>query len=180
MVRGSCKDATSFQEEATTLLVNANGALLPLHRKLTVGDTVFVFNKLTRREQECRVVYIGDEVPGKSCAGVGFWRPAPNFWRVNRREGRVAKTIPVKVRGIDQQGQPYTQSADVIDISRHGARLDGIGFVAAPGETIEIRRFWRSSRYRIVWVGAIGTPESGQAGAFAVDPNKKLWGADLP
>lgn len=179
MVHGMCQDKTSFHEETSTLVVNASGGLVALASGVNIGDTVFVVNKTTQRGQECRVVYRGKDHEGKPQAGIAFGGAIPNFWRVSRRERRVSANVPIRVRGVDQQGQPFAQKTMAIDVSRHGARLDGIGYVTKSGETIEVKRLWHSARFRVLWVGAPGTAQAGQAGVYALQPDKNLWGIDL-
>lgn len=179
MVHGMCRDKTSFHEETSTVVVNASGGLLSLASRVDIGDTVLVVNKTTQRSQECRVVYRGTDYHGKPQAAIAFGGKIPNFWRVSRREKRLPVQVPVRVRGVDPHGQTFSQSAQAIDVSRHGARLDGIGYVTQPGETIEVKRRWHSARFRVLWVGHPGTPEAGQAGIYALHPDKNLWGVDL-
>jgi hypothetical protein len=179
-VHGRHKDEAEFREDTTTLVVNSGGALVPLASDVSLGDAIRIVNKSTQREQECRVAFIGKDRRGGRQAGIAFRSPVPNFWRINRRENRITKRIRVKVRGTDQDGHPFVQSNYAIDISRHGARLDGIGYLARPGQTIEVRRLWHTARFRVMWVGSIGAPEAGQAGAFSLEPEKNLWGGDLP
>jgi hypothetical protein len=179
MVHGMSRDKTSFQEETSTLVVNAAGGLVALNSGVDIGDTVLVVNKTTKRSQECRIVYQGKDWQGKPQAAIAFGGPIPNFWRVTRRERRVPVSVPIRVCGVDQQGHRFTQSAQAIDVSQHGARLDGIGYVTRPGETIEVKRRWQSARFRVLWVGDPGTPEEGQAGVYALQPEKNPWGIDL-
>jgi len=179
-VHGLCKDKTEFHEDTSTLLVNSGGALVPLASSVSLGDAIRLVNKSTQREQECRVAYIGKDTRGASQAGIAFRSPVPNFWRINRRESRVSKRIRVKVRWVDQEGQVFVQTTHAIDISRHGARLEGIGYVARPGQTIEVKRLWHTVRFRVLWVGNVGTSEAGQVGAFSLEPKKNLWGGSLP
>jgi hypothetical protein len=180
LVYGWCNEISSFHEETTTLLVNASGALLALDSRVALGDTIFITNKATQQEQECRIVYVARDVHGKLRVGAAFKRPAPMFWRIHRRETRISKTIRVKVRGLDRNGQPFVQSTYAVDISRHGARLEGIGYLTAPGETIELKRRLRTARFRVLWIGEMGTPQAGQTGIFALEPNKNIWGVTLP
>jgi len=179
-VHGRHKDETDFCEDTSTLLVNSGGALVPLASDVSLGDVIRIVNKSTHREQECRVAFIGKDRRGGRRAGIAFRSPVSNFWRINRRENRITKGIRVKVRGVDQDGHRFVQSAYSIDISRHGARLDGIGYLARPGQTIEVRRLWRTARFRVMWVGTVGTPEVGQAGTFSSEPKKNLWGRICP
>ncbi len=180
LVYGWSKGEGSFHEETTTLLVNASGGLVTLAAKVGLGDTIFVVNKTTQQEQECRVAYVGVELQGKIRVGVAFKREAPSFWRIDRKEYRITKAIRVWVRGMDRNGQKFAQSAFAIDFSRHGARLEGIGYLTWPGETIEVKRRWRTARFRVLWVGDKGTPQAGQVGLYALEPNKNIWGVSLP
>jgi hypothetical protein len=177
---GWSRDDISFHEDASTLLVNDSGALVEFGTRVALGATMFVVNRATQQEQECRVAYVGPEVQGKLRVGVAFKRPAPYFWRITRKELRVVKTFQVTVRGVDRNRNPFSQTAHAVDISRHGARLDGIGFLTSPGEIVEVRRHWRKVRYRVVWVGQIGTPQAGQAGMFCLELGKNIWGGPLP
>ena len=180
LVYGWSNFENSFHEEATTLLVNASGGLLALNSKVALGDTIFLTNKATQQEQECRVVYVDKDAHGKQRVGAAFKRQAPHFWRVNRRESRIAKQIRVKVQGTDRNGNSFVQNTYAVDISRHGARLEGIGMLTWPGETIVLKRRLRSARFRVVWVGEVGTPQVNQAGILALEPNSNVWGVTLP
>ena len=175
-VYGRSREEISFHEDASTLLVNSSGALVELGTRVGLGATTFVVNRATQQEQECRVAYVGPEVLGKFRVGVAFKRPVTHFWRITRKEPRVPKTFQVTVRGLDRNGNPFSQSAHAVDVSQHGVRLDGIGFLTAPGEVVEVKRHWRKVRYRVVWVGQTGTPQAGHAGMFCLDPGKSLWG----
>lgn len=177
MAYGWSHDDISFHEDTTTLLVNASGALISLAAKVKVGDTVFVVNRATQGEQECRVAYVGPEFERKLRVGLAFKRPAPSFWRVDRREVRISKPMRVWVRGKDRSGQKFSQSAVAVDISKHGARLDGIGFLTWPGEIIELKRAWRTARFRVIWVG--DRELAGQAGIYTLEPAKNIWGVQL-
>ncbi len=180
LVYGWTKGESAFHEETTTLLVNASGGLVALATKVGLGDTVYMVNKATQEEQECRVAYVGPELEGKLRVGVAFRRQAPSFWRNDRQDYRIAKSIRVQVRGNDRNGHPFVQSAFAIDISRNGARLDGVGYLTWPGEIIEIKRGWSKARFRVVWVGEMGTPQVNQVGVCCLEPEKYIWGVRLP
>lgn len=178
MVYGWSHEEISFHEDTTTLLVNASGGLITLKANVKVGDALFVVNQSTQGEQECRVAYVGPEFEGKLRVGFAFKRQAPSFWKLDRREARISKPVKVWVRGKDRTGHKYSQSAVAMDISKNGARLDGMGFLTWPGEVIEIKRGWKTARFRVIWVGDMG-PRSGQAGVFLLDTGKNIWGVPL-
>jgi len=43
---------------------------------------------------------------------------------------------------------------------------------------IEVKRGWKTARFRVIWVGEPG-PQSGQAGIHLLDTGKNIWGVDL-
>ena len=79
-VKGTLGDGKAFEEEARTLVVNAHGALLSLNSPLRAGQALVLTHKLTRGSIECRVVYVGRRVHGRTLAGVHFPRPTRQFW----------------------------------------------------------------------------------------------------
>lgn len=174
VVYGWVKNHGAFHEETQTLLVNGSGALVTLTARVEVGETLFIVNKHTREEQECRVAYV-QQGEGKDNVGLAFKREAPGFWRTSPRKARMAKTIQVWVRGIDRSGNPFVQTARTIDIGQSGARLDGVGYLTGPGEIVQVKRGWRKARFRVVWVGQIGTAEADQVGICCLEGDKDIW-----
>ncbi len=71
-----------FTENATTILVFDNGAVLNVRSKLTVGQTVFIHNTQNGREVLCKVL----EAPPEGETGytdLEFATPAPDFWNAD-------------------------------------------------------------------------------------------------
>jgi hypothetical protein len=180
VVYGFAGKGGAFHEEAETIMVNASGALVILKVKLEVGDMVILMHKSSRAEQEVRVVYVDRYSEKESRIGITFKTPVPGFWKRTRKKPRVAKSLRVTVKGIDAKGNPFAQSAYTVDLSKDGARLDGVGFLTKPGETIEVRRRWRKARFRVVWIGQIGTSESNHVGVFGLQNDKDIWHVELP
>ena len=174
-VYGWAKNQGAFHEDTYTVLVNSSGGLVTLSARVEVGESLFVVNKNTHEEQECRVVYVQQEMEGKINVGLAFKREVPGFWRTSARKKRMAKTIQVWVRGVDRSGNPFVQSAHTIDIGQSGARLDGVGYLTGPGEIVQVKRGWRKARFRVVWIGQLGTAEANQVGICCVEPDKDIW-----
>lgn len=170
----------AFKEETETVLLNQGGALVLLKAKLTVGDTVFLLDKITGLQQEVRVAYLDPYGERESRVGLGFKQPLPDFWRRARKKPRVAKSIRVVVKGKDAEGRSFKQSAFTVDLSQDGARLDGVGMMTTAGQTLEVHRLWRNANYRVVWVGKPGTAEANQVGLFALQSGKNIWKVNLP
>lgn len=181
VIYGWTKKQGSFHEETSTLLVNDSGALLALKAKVEVGETIFLINRATREEQEIRVVYAEPAVDDRTLAGIAFKSPTPGFWKKTRRNPRIPEKIRVFVKGRDHNGNPFIQSSYTIDVSQNGARLDGLGYLAGVGETIEVKRRWRGkARFRVVWIGQIGMEQSNQIGICSLEEDKNIWGVKPP
>lgn len=113
-----------------------------------------------------------------------LYKPGPSPQKVtalmtNRPEVRIAKSIKVKVRGKDRRGNAFVQTARTVNVSPKGACLDNLPCLQGPGEVIELGRWWKKARYRVVWVGQIGTPQAYQVGLYCLEPARNIWGVDF-
>jgi hypothetical protein len=81
-VYGHGQGKEPFHEEAHTLRVNANGALLLLSAPVRMGQKLLLTNSLTQREQDCSVVFIGTKRSRTVEAGVTFPLTNPDFWQL--------------------------------------------------------------------------------------------------
>ena len=180
VVYGWSKNQGSFHEISSTLRVNDSGGLVPLAAKVELGETLFLMNKSTREEQGIRVVFVEAGADGKQKVGFAFHRPDAEFWKKKQRKARYSKTLRVFVKGDDRSGNPFVQSAYTIDVSKAGARLDGFGYLTHPGKTVEVKRFWRKARFRVVWIGEMGTPEANQVGILCLEEEKNPLRSKLP
>jgi hypothetical protein len=180
VIYGFAGKGGAFHEDTETVIVNSSGALVTLKAKLALGDTVFLMHKSSRQDQEVRVVYLDAYSDRETRVGLAFKKPIADFWKKSRKKPRVPKTFRVIVKGTDPKGHPFAQSAYTVDLSQDGARLDGIGFLTAPGQTIEVRRRWRKARFRVVWIGQVGSTESNQVGVYRLQSEKDIWRVELP
>lgn len=81
-VRGDDTHGKSFEEETSTLAINAHGALVLLQARITSGSRVHLQHNGTREEQECHVAFLGPVRSGKAEVGLEFSEARPGFWRV--------------------------------------------------------------------------------------------------
>jgi hypothetical protein len=178
LVRGWREAPGASHEDTSTIVVNSAGALVSLAAKVQVGDLVFLVNKISKEKQEVRVAYVAPEFEGKHSVGLAFDSDSPNFWRCTRQNPRVPAAVRVVVRGTDPN--PFIHTACTVDISRTGARLDGVGYLVKPGAAVEVERRWHGrARYRVVWVGQIGTERVNQVGLVCLDAEKNIWDLKL-
>ena len=82
-VEGKNAMGRKFRESCQTIVINAHGGLLYLKAELAVGAMIVLANPFTQEEQECRVVFIGDDVEKGQRVGLEFLSPAPHFWGVD-------------------------------------------------------------------------------------------------
>jgi hypothetical protein len=82
-VYGHGPEKEPFHEEAHTLNVNANGALLLLSVPVQKGQMLLLTNQLTERERGCRVVFLGTQHSRTVEIGVAFPEANPDFWQLH-------------------------------------------------------------------------------------------------
>lgn len=81
-VYGHTPGQTPFHEEAYSTNVSALGARLVMMATVRPGQTLFLTNKITQVEQECRVAYVAGHDPQTVEVAVEFPQLAPDFWRI--------------------------------------------------------------------------------------------------
>ena len=96
-----------------------------------------------------------------------------------RRDPRFTVSMPVLLTGTDESGRPLDQRVTTVNISRRGAMLEGIYGRLRPGDLVHMARRDKKEEFRVAWVGDVGTPDDGQIGVSAVDPNTTFWDRDL-
>lgn len=81
-VSGHSPSGDAFTEESEAQSVMADGALLRLSATVSAGQVVRIKNRLTRREHDCRVLFVDPKPrPGEpKLLAVEFLEPAENFW----------------------------------------------------------------------------------------------------
>lgn len=91
----------------------------------------------------------------------------------------VRMGIPIRIWGMDDFGRPFSQQARTLSVSRHGALIGGLEHIVRANEVIGLSREGQKSRVLIVWVGPIGTAQSGQIAVRAIDADQNLWDIDF-
>jgi PilZ domain len=69
-----------FRLMCETVVVSAHGCLFCIGQEVEMGSVLTVTSPFTHEEQECRVVYIGQETQKGCRIGIEFLTPAPRFW----------------------------------------------------------------------------------------------------
>lgn len=92
-----------------------------------------------------------------------------------RVEPRIKCVLPVKVSGVDVQGNRFERLTCTLDISDRGARITGIPDEASLGAAIQVIYKNRRATFRVAWVGRPGTRTEGQIGVLAEGKESQLW-----
>jgi hypothetical protein len=97
-----------------------------------------------------------------------------------RREERIIISLPVRLWGMDVNGKPFTQNASSVDITRLGARIQGVTCQIQHGDIIGIQHGTDKARFRVIWVARSGSRNEGQIGVHCVEAGKYIWGTIQP
>jgi hypothetical protein len=80
-----------------------------------------------------------------------------------RREPRITVSRPVEVWSQEHQAS-LPETTSLIDVSHRGARVGGVAFHLKAGEVVHLVSDGVDARFRVIWVGELGTPQEGQIG----------------
>jgi hypothetical protein len=97
-----------------------------------------------------------------------------------RGKQRIKMVLPVKVWGRDATGKPFSQPVHTLDINRGGAKLGGLLSLVNFDDTVDVQYRHKKARFRVTWVGRPGTPKANQVGIQYLEPDKDIWGLELP
>jgi hypothetical protein len=89
-----------------------------------------------------------------------------------RWEPRLSVSQPIEVWGQDYQ-ESLPQTTSLIDVSHRGARVGGVAFHPKAGEVVHLVSDGVDARFRVIWVGELGTPQEGQIGLQSLKPDAK-------
>lgn len=88
---------------------------------------------------------------------------------------RSETAIKVSVFGTDASGRPFFEDARVVSIDGFEVAVEGIDRRLDVNDVIGLRHAGQRGRYRVVWLGHIGSPREGQVGLRAVDTDRDIF-----
>ena len=99
-----------------------------------------------------------------------------------RRSERLLLTMPIRVEGIDRNGEKFTEETRTLMINREGGRIYLKQRVAAGGLLLITPLLLgnRSSRFRVVGPIEPVSPEGGELGVECLESEKEVWGIGFP
>jgi hypothetical protein len=82
VLAGKNRSRKRFRIACETIVINAHGGLIYVSESVEMGAMLTITNPFTQEEQECRVVYLGEETDKAQLVGLEFLTPSPHFWGV--------------------------------------------------------------------------------------------------
>src|ERR1700745_909177 len=84
VVQGKLTDETPFEDPTRAIVLSAQGCLITLSVSVRLGERLSLRNVANREEQDCRVVFVGENQGGRTEVGLRFKTAAPQFWGLER------------------------------------------------------------------------------------------------
>ncbi len=97
-----------------------------------------------------------------------------------RQEKREHTVLPVKLHGTNARGEPFVEMACVTDVSRNGARLEGVQCPTHVNQIICLESEGQQMKFRVAWVGEHGTRMAGCIGLQSLEPMHRFFALELP
>lgn len=120
-----------FTENATTVLVFENGAVLHLRSKLAVGQTVFIHNAQNGREVLCKVLE-APEQGGLGLTDLEFTAAVPDFWDANSHDA-------AEPAGADSQDSPAADQQNESHVPSGKPGDDSLAMMLETASKIDVR-----------------------------------------
>ena len=99
----------------------------------------------------------------------------------HRRSERLLITVPIRIEGVDRNGEKFSEESRTIVINRQGARIN-LKRPVTPGALLLISTHLahRSATFRVVGPTRPPTGEGGEWGVECLEPNSNIWGIGFP
>lgn len=94
-----------------------------------------------------------------------------------RKDQRTDVSLPIRIWGMDFDGNLFQQDAHTSNITPAGAKIEGVTYKLHRGAIIGIQCGAASARFRVVWVGE--KKQAGQIGVELIEPGKYVWSTPL-
>ena len=94
-----------------------------------------------------------------------------------RQEKRLHLAVPVKV--FPDVASVESQNCCTYEISTSGARLVAPPGIKNVGQTIWLQRHNRRARYKVIWIGQVGSSRAGQVGVECLEPANVIWEPEI-
>jgi hypothetical protein len=130
-------------------------------------------------DRDINVALLRSGFGGSLVAFVGTTLPECLIMGV-RRENRLYLRLPVRICGVDVQGEAFEQDATTFDLTATGVRLQGITHDLKRGGIVSIEYRGSKASFKVRWVGMPQTALQGQVGLKLIERETMNWGRTIP
>jgi hypothetical protein len=97
-----------------------------------------------------------------------------------RRSERLLITIPIRVEGVDREGERFSEETRTLVINRQGARICLKRAIAAGAVLLITSVVGRNAKFRVVGPTQLHSAEGGEWGVECLESNCNFWGIGFP
>ena len=92
-----------------------------------------------------------------------------------RREQRIKTTLAVRVSGVDANSKAFSKLAGVGDVSKTGARLEGLREHVLVGAVITLQYQGMKADFRAMWVRTEENSKRAEIGLRILESQPNIW-----
>ncbi len=97
-----------------------------------------------------------------------------------RLDVRHSLALPVRIWGLDANGQLFEEYATTVDVTTTGAHITGVRHFLQRGCVIGVENRFSRARYRVTWVVRTEDGRPGEIGVQLIETGKFIWGRVIP
>jgi hypothetical protein len=105
-----------------------------------------------------------------------FIRGAARLQPESRHQSRHKAVLPVRVNGVDIDGNPFQGIAHTLDVAPGSAKLGGIRHCLNPGHRVTIQFRRQEMEFQVVWTLLLKGAAEYQMGVRKIDRRGDDWG----
>jgi hypothetical protein len=144
IVCGQSVDSQQFQEQTSTLCINAHGALVSLAAHVSLGQRLVLMNPQTWNERSGRVTRFGSADGGRTLVGIEFSEPSPEFWPLGVPPKKASPSPAVRLATKTSHYHIRWSGTAALDWDRFDTRVEAEASaeqLVRPRETYTIEEF---------------------------------------
>jgi hypothetical protein len=103
-------------------------------------------------------------------------RGAARLQPESRQQSRHKAVLPVRVNGVDIDGNQFQGLAHTLDVAPGSAKLGGIRYRLNPGDSLMIQFRLQKMEFQVVWTLFLTGASEYQMGVRKIDPCGEDWG----
>ena len=99
--------------------------------------------------------------------------------KIERQGKRTKAVLPVRIKGLDSEGNAFEELAHTLDVTSAGVRLGAIRRDLNISEEVTLFFRQRKLQFRVVWTKKMKGSSEYQVGLQAVGQEREPWGLNF-